>query len=188
MCSTEDGRGGGAMIDAIDPNAESVEKEMLALGVKLENIRFVMNEAFVGKDVFIKCNSIERQVNESLFSLDFSQDALKSKNSICGSNGEENIDVDLIPLITFYYSAQVFVCVNGSDSVQCGRQDAPCESISNGVQHIQESTARMIIIDGECLIGGECVIGDVRMVPVKKTKGKIHFDGKIKKHQRRTAS
>ncbi|KAH7824001.1 uncharacterized protein MONOS_7956 [Monocercomonoides exilis] len=35
MCSTEDGRGGGAMIDAIDPNAKSVEKEMPALGVKL---------------------------------------------------------------------------------------------------------------------------------------------------------
>ncbi|KAH7831327.1 uncharacterized protein MONOS_8306 [Monocercomonoides exilis] len=181
VCSTGNGRGGGMMIDALDPNVECSNKEIPPLGLRLENIRFMMNDAFVGKDVFIRCDSIASQINERLFLLDFSQESLKLNNSMCGSDGEGTIDVDLIPLITFYYSAQVFVSVKGSDSVQCGRQDAPCESISNGVQHIQRSVVNMILIDGEGKIGGECVIGDVRMEPVKKAKGKIHFDGKIEK-------
>ncbi|KAH7816206.1 uncharacterized protein MONOS_8286 [Monocercomonoides exilis] len=181
VCSTGNGRGGGMMIDALDPNVECSNTEMRPLGLRLENIRFMMNDAFVGKDVFILCDSIASQINERLFLLDFSQESLKLNNSMCGSDGEENIDVDLIPLITFYYSSQVFVSVKGSDSAQCGRRDAPCESIGNAVQHIQRSIASMIIIDGEGKIGGECVTGDVRMVPVKKTKGKIHFDGKIEK-------
>ncbi|KAH7831360.1 uncharacterized protein MONOS_6039 [Monocercomonoides exilis] len=181
VCSTGNGSGGGMMIDALDPNVECSNKEIPPLGLRLENIRFMMNDAFVGKDVFIRCESIASQINERLFLLDFSQESLKLNNSMCGSDGEGTIDVDLIPLITFYYSSQVFVSVKGSDSAQCGRQDAPCESISNGVQHIQRSVVNMILIDGEGKIGGECVIGDVRMEPVKKAKGKIHFDGKIEK-------
>ncbi|KAH7815189.1 uncharacterized protein MONOS_13946 [Monocercomonoides exilis] len=157
MCSTEDGRGGGAMIDAIDPNAKSVEKEMPALGVKLEYIRFMMNDAFVGKDVFIRCNSIKLQLNERLSGLDFSQEVLKEENSICGSDKERD-DVDLIPLITFYYSSQVFVCVNGSDS-----------------RHV----VKMILIDGEGDIGGECVVGDLCVKSIKKAKGTIHFNEAI---------
>ncbi|KAH7817387.1 uncharacterized protein MONOS_7782 [Monocercomonoides exilis] len=181
VCFTVNGRGGGMMIDAIDPNVEYTETKIPPLELRLENIRFMMNDAFVGKDMFIRCESIASQINERLFLLDFNQESLKSNNSMCGSDGEENIDVDLIPLVTFYYSSQVFVCVNGSDSRQCGAQNNPCESIGNAVQHIERSVVNMIIIDGAGKIGGECVIGDVRMEPVKKTKGNICFDGKIEK-------
>ncbi|KAH7822687.1 uncharacterized protein MONOS_7346 [Monocercomonoides exilis] len=110
VCSTGNGRGGGMMIDALDPNGECSNTEMPPLGLRLESIRFMMNDAFVGKDVFIRCDSIELQLNERLFGLDFSQEALKGEKSMCGSDGEGKVDVDLIPLITFYYSSQVFVC------------------------------------------------------------------------------
>ncbi|KAH7815478.1 uncharacterized protein MONOS_9749 [Monocercomonoides exilis] len=183
MCSTVDGRGGGLMIDAVDPKAELVEKEMPALGVRLENIRFVMNEAFVGKDVFIKCYSIARQVNETLFVLDFSQDALKSNNSICGRNDVDKVDVDLIPLITFFHSPQVFVSVNGSESRQCGAQEKPCQSICCGVRHIDRSVANMILIDGECLIGGVCEIGDLNVKSLKRAQATIHFNTVIEEDE-----
>eukprot|EP00770_Monocercomonoides_exilis_P014410 MONOS_14356.1-p1 / transcript=MONOS_14356.1 / gene=MONOS_14356 / organism=Monocercomonoides_exilis_PA203 / gene_product=unspecified product / transcript_product=unspecified product / location=Mono_scaffold00988:1314-9395(-) / protein_length=2693 / sequence_SO=supercontig / SO=protein_coding / is_pseudo=false len=182
-CSTVDGRGGGMMIDAVDPNAESVVKEMAALGVRLENIRFVMNEAFVGKDVFIKCYSIAGQVNETLFVLDFSQDALKSNNSICGRDDVDKVDVDLIPLITFCYSVQVFLSVNGNDSRQCGAQDKPCQSINCGVRHIEKSVANMILIDGECLIGGVCEIGDLNVKSLKRVQATIHLNTMIEEDE-----
>ncbi|KAH7815538.1 uncharacterized protein MONOS_7156 [Monocercomonoides exilis] len=183
MCSTMNGRGGGLMIDALDPKAELVEKETPALGVRLENIRFVMNEAFVGKDVFIKCYSIARQVNETLFVLDFSQDALKSNNSICGRDDVDKVDVDLIPLITFFHSPQVFVSVNGSDSRQCGAQDKPCQSICCGVRHIERSVANMILIDGECLIGGVCEIGDLNVKSLKSAQATIHLNAMIEEDE-----
>ncbi|KAH7819425.1 uncharacterized protein MONOS_15285 [Monocercomonoides exilis] len=179
VCSTGNGRGGGIMIGALDPNVEHVNTEMPPLGLRLENIRFMMNDAFVGKDVFIRCDSIELQLNERLFVLDFSQEALKGKDSMCGSDGEGKVDVDLIPLITFYYSSQVFVCVNGSDNRQCGAQNNPCESIGNAVQHIQRSIANMIFIDGEGMMGEECVIRDVRMVSMGREKATVHFEGKM---------
>ncbi|KAH7827236.1 uncharacterized protein MONOS_647 [Monocercomonoides exilis] len=179
VCSTGNGRGGGIMIDALDPNRVPDQMPASPLGLRMENIRFMMNDALVGKDVFIRCDLIELQLNERLFGLDFSQEALKLNNSMCESDGEVNIDVDLIPLITFYYSSQVFVCVKGSDSMQCGRQDAPCESIGNGVQHIQGGIAIMIIIDGEGMMGEECVIGDVRMVSMGREKATVHFEGKM---------
>ncbi|KAH7822656.1 uncharacterized protein MONOS_7274 [Monocercomonoides exilis] len=179
VCSTGNGRGGGMMIDALDPNGECSNTEMPPLGLRLESIRFVMNDAFAGKDVFIRCDSIELQLNERLFGLDFSQEALKGEKSMCGSDGEGKVDVDLIPLITFYYSSQVFVCVNGSDSRQCGAQSNPCESVGNAVQHIGRSVVNMILIDGEGMMGEGCVIGDVKVVSIRREKATIHFCGKM---------
>ncbi|KAH7827840.1 uncharacterized protein MONOS_13047 [Monocercomonoides exilis] len=178
-CSTGFGRGGGMMIDALDPNVEANPPTVPPLRLKMENIRFVMNDAFVGKDVFINCFSIAEQVNETLFVLDFNQDALKSNNSICGRDDVDNVDVDLIPLITFYYSSQVFLSVNGNDNRQCGAQSNPCQSISCSVKHIEKNLMNVLWIDGECVIGGECEIGDVRMNSMTKASATINFNEKI---------
>ncbi|KAH7827782.1 uncharacterized protein MONOS_7460 [Monocercomonoides exilis] len=179
ICSIVKGRGGGLMIDASGlGEAQADTEDAPPLGIMIESTRFTMNDAFVGKDVFIRCKWIEKQINEKLFSLDFSQDALKSNNSICGSD-EEKRDVDLIPLITFYYGQQVFVCVNGRDIRQCGEQTNPCKSISHGVSHIQKGIMNAIFIDGEGDIGGECVMGDVSVKPMKKVKATINFNATV---------
>ncbi|KAH7827798.1 uncharacterized protein MONOS_9124 [Monocercomonoides exilis] len=179
ICSIVKGRGGGLMIDASGlGEAQADTEDALPLGIMIESTRFTMNDAFVGKDVFIRCKWIEKQINEKLFSLDFSQDALKSNNSICGSD-EEKRDIDLIPLVTFYYGQQVFVCVNGRDIRQCGEQTNPCKSISHGVSHIQKGIMNVIFIDGEGDIGGECVMGDVSVKPMKKAKATIHFNATV---------
>eukprot|EP00770_Monocercomonoides_exilis_P012221 MONOS_12163.1-p1 / transcript=MONOS_12163.1 / gene=MONOS_12163 / organism=Monocercomonoides_exilis_PA203 / gene_product=unspecified product / transcript_product=unspecified product / location=Mono_scaffold00655:1427-6922(-) / protein_length=1832 / sequence_SO=supercontig / SO=protein_coding / is_pseudo=false len=179
VCSTANGRGGGMMIDALDPNRVPDQMPASPLGLIMENIRFMMNDAHVGKDVFIRCNSIDSQVNETLFSLDFSQEALKLNNSVWGSDASGGGDVDLIPLITFYFAVQVFANVGGTDSRQCGAQTNPCKSISCSASHIQRGVANMIFVDGEGDIGGECVIGDLCVKSVKKTKATIHFNATI---------
>ncbi|KAH7817128.1 uncharacterized protein MONOS_9772 [Monocercomonoides exilis] len=177
-CSSVKVRGGGMMVEALDPN-EGGTSALGPVGIKMENVRFLGNEAFVEKDVFIKCHSIGKQINKTMFVLDFEQDALKGKNSMCGSDGEGKVDVDLIPLITFFHSAQVFVSVNENDSRQCGAQNYPCQSISCGFKHIERSVANMILIHGECMICGWCEIGDLNVKSVKKAKSTIHFEGKM---------
>ncbi|KAH7824481.1 uncharacterized protein MONOS_3978 [Monocercomonoides exilis] len=179
ICSIVKGRGGGLMIDASglgETQTDTVDAPFL--GILIESTRFTMNDAFVGKDVFIRRKWIEKQINEKLFSLDFSQDALKSNNSICGSD-EEKRDIDLIPLVTFYYGQQVFVEANGRDIRQCGEQTNPCKSISHGVSHIQKGIMNVIFIDGEGDIGGECVMGDVSVKPMKKVKATIRFNATV---------
>ncbi|KAH7820078.1 uncharacterized protein MONOS_6094 [Monocercomonoides exilis] len=177
-CSTSNGYGGGVMVDGVDPN-EPAGNTFGSLGLMMENIRFVMNEAFVGRDVFIRCHSIEKQINETLFVLDFNQEALKSNNSIYGRDEINRVDVDLIPLIKFYNGIQVFVNVNGADGRQCGSQDDPCQSISNAAKHIQRGIMNAIVIEEEGMIGGECEIGDVRITSMKRSGATIHLNGTI---------
>ncbi|KAH7823374.1 uncharacterized protein MONOS_4682fu16655 [Monocercomonoides exilis] len=178
-CSVVKGRGGGLMIDASGlDGAQTDTGDAPPLGILIESTRYTMNDAYVGKDVFIRCNRIEKEINEKLFSLDFSQESLKSNNSICGSD-EEKTDIDLIPLITFYYGQQVFVNANGRDIRQCGEQTNPCKSISCSVDHIQRGVGNVIWIDEEGDIGGECVIGDLNVKSMKKMKATVHFNATI---------
>eukprot|EP00770_Monocercomonoides_exilis_P004704 MONOS_4682.1-p1 / transcript=MONOS_4682.1 / gene=MONOS_4682 / organism=Monocercomonoides_exilis_PA203 / gene_product=unspecified product / transcript_product=unspecified product / location=Mono_scaffold00127:43-5364(-) / protein_length=1628 / sequence_SO=supercontig / SO=protein_coding / is_pseudo=false len=178
-CSVVKGRGGGLMIDASGlGETQAGTEDAPPLGIMIESTRFTMNDAYVGKDVFIRCNRIEKQINEKLFSLDFSQESLKSNNSICGSD-EEKTDIDLIPLITFYYGQQVFVNANGRDMRQCGEQTNPCKSISCSVDHIQRGVVNIVFIDEEGDIGGECAIGDLSVKSMKKMKAIVHFNEAI---------
>ncbi|KAH7828729.1 uncharacterized protein MONOS_13759c2 [Monocercomonoides exilis] len=119
-----------------------------------------------------------KNTNTEMPPLGLSQEALKEENSICGSDKERD-DVDLMPLITFYCSSQVFVCVNGSDSRQCGAQEKPCQCIWCGVRHIEKSVANMIVIDGEGMMGEGCVIGDLSVKSMKKMKAIVHFNETI---------
>eukprot|EP00770_Monocercomonoides_exilis_P014649 MONOS_14595.1-p1 / transcript=MONOS_14595.1 / gene=MONOS_14595 / organism=Monocercomonoides_exilis_PA203 / gene_product=unspecified product / transcript_product=unspecified product / location=Mono_scaffold01031:5732-14599(-) / protein_length=2873 / sequence_SO=supercontig / SO=protein_coding / is_pseudo=false len=181
-CSSETGCGGGLFVDGSDPHANyGNESQIPPLNFKIVNILFVMNEAHVGKDIFVRCHSIEHQINETLFALNYSQESLNSNNSICGRDGWSEGDVDLIPLITFYYSAQVFVSGRGSDGRGCGAQSSACASINCGVEHVQEGVMNGILIDGEGFVRKECVIGDLVVNSLKKTQGIVRLNCKIEK-------
>ncbi|KAH7826564.1 uncharacterized protein MONOS_7899 [Monocercomonoides exilis] len=181
-CSTGSGCGGGLHIDGYDPNANyGNETQIPSLKFKIVNILFVMNEAHVGKDIFIRCFSIAHQINETLFALNYNQESLNSNNSICGRDIESEGDVDLIPLITYYYSTQVFLNGTGSDGRQCGAQTNPCSSINCGVDHIEQGVMNAILIDGEGAVTKECVVGDLDVNSLKKTQGIVRLNCKIEK-------
>ncbi|KAH7816349.1 putative Protein tyrosine and serine/threonine kinase [Monocercomonoides exilis] len=181
-CSTESGRGGGLFIDGADPNVNiDDESQIPSLNFKIVNILFRLNEAFVGKDIFIKCHSILDQINETLFALNFNQESLRTNNSICGSDLKGNTDMDVIPRITFYKGLQVFVNEGGADGRRCGAQSNPCKSINCAIDHIQEGVMNAILIDGEGVVSGECVIGDLVVRSFKKTQAIVKLKSKIEK-------
>ncbi|KAH7818581.1 uncharacterized protein MONOS_14473 [Monocercomonoides exilis] len=180
-CSTVSGRGGGLFIDGADPNVNCADETQIPLlRIKIVNIKFLLNEAFVGNDIFIKCFSIEHQINETLFNLN-NQESLGTNNSVCGRDIESEGDIDLIPLITYYYGLQVFVNGTGSDGRRCGAQSNPCKSINCGVDHIQEGVMNAILIDGEGVVSGECEIRDLVVSSFKKTQAIIRLNSKIEK-------
>ncbi|KAH7828410.1 uncharacterized protein MONOS_3071 [Monocercomonoides exilis] len=181
-CSTESGRGGGLFINGADPNVNYADETQIpCLRIFIVNIMFYMNEAFVGNDIFIKCYSIIRQINETMFALNFNQESLNSDNSICGSDIEGNADMDLIPRITFFKGLQVFLNGSGADGRRCGAQTNPCSSINCGVDHIQEGVMNAILIDGEGVVSGECVIGDLVVNSFKKKQAIVKLKSKIEK-------
>ncbi|KAH7832665.1 uncharacterized protein MONOS_3988 [Monocercomonoides exilis] len=181
-CSSETGCGGGLFIDGSDPNANyGNESQIPPLKFKIVNVLFYMNEASVGKDIFVRCHSIEHQINETLFALNYNQKSLNSNNSICGRGVESEGDVDLIPLITYFYGLQVFVNATGTDGRRCGAQSNPCLSINCGVDHIQEGVMNAILIDGEGFVTEECVIGDLVVNSLKKTQAVVRLNLKIEK-------
>ncbi|KAH7817948.1 uncharacterized protein MONOS_13561 [Monocercomonoides exilis] len=181
-CSMESGRGGGLFIDEADPNVNCADAtQMPRLWIKIVNIKFSLNEAFVGKDIFIKCHSIVRQISETLFTLDYNQESLNSDNSICGCDSEiEGID-NLIPRITYFKGLQVFVNAGGEDGRLCGTWNYPCKSINCGIDHIQEGVMNAILIDGEGAVTMECVIGDLVVNSFKKSQAIVKLKSKIEK-------
>ncbi|KAH7819198.1 uncharacterized protein MONOS_10303 [Monocercomonoides exilis] len=181
-CSKESGFGGGLFINGAEDNVNYADETQIPpLKFKIVNILFYMNEAFVGENIFIRCFSIEHQINETLFDLNYSQESLNSNNSICGRDVESEGDVDLIPLITYYYGLQVFLNGTGSDGRQCGAQTNPCSSINCGVDHIEQGVMNAILIDGEGTVTKECVIGDLVVSSFKKTQSIVKLNSKIEK-------
>ncbi|KAH7827674.1 uncharacterized protein MONOS_10694 [Monocercomonoides exilis] len=181
MCSAAKGKGGGLMVDGVDQKADFAETGIMGLGLRMESVRFIMNDAFVGRDVFIKCYSIEDQINETLFSLDFTQDSLKSENSICGSDLRGKINQNLIPFVSIYCGVQAFVSGEGVDGRQCGAQNSPCSSVNCAVDHIQEGVMNAILIDGEGTVTKECVIGDLVVNSLKKAQAIVRLNSKVEK-------
>ncbi|KAH7824024.1 uncharacterized protein MONOS_9270 [Monocercomonoides exilis] len=176
-CSESTGRGGGMMLDFCDPDApfQTPSKPLL---LHIAGVQFMMNSAFMGKDVFINCHSIDEQINETLFALDFSQPSLRMNTSICGSDSAHS-DIDLIPLITFLYTPQVFVSMESEDSNQCGKQDNPCRSVSHGVRHVQAGLFNAICVDSSTVVAEPTVISDLTLKSISKQQSAIHFNSSI---------
>ncbi|KAH7824100.1 uncharacterized protein MONOS_12638 [Monocercomonoides exilis] len=176
-CSESTGRGGGMMLDFCDPDApfQTPSKPLL---LHIASVQFMMNSAFMGKDVFINCHSIDGQINETLFALDFSQPSLRMNTSICGSDLTHS-DIDLIPLITFLYTPQVFVSMESEDSNQCGKQDNPCRSVSHGVRHVQAGLFNAICVDSSSVVAEPTVVSDLTLKSITKHQSAIHFNSSI---------
>eukprot|EP00770_Monocercomonoides_exilis_P003262 MONOS_3242.1-p1 / transcript=MONOS_3242.1 / gene=MONOS_3242 / organism=Monocercomonoides_exilis_PA203 / gene_product=unspecified product / transcript_product=unspecified product / location=Mono_scaffold00075:2848-11882(+) / protein_length=2861 / sequence_SO=supercontig / SO=protein_coding / is_pseudo=false len=178
-CSTVEGRGGGMMFDCVDPSSPAPAQDgSLFLPLKISEIRFTMNDALVGKDIFISCQSIEQQINETLFALDFSQESLQSNKSICASDADEQ-DVDLIPLITFLYAPQIFVCLDSADTRQCGLPTNPCQSISSAVHHIQPGLVNIIFINTSSTFLSETTVHGLSILPSTKQQATIQLSTAI---------
>ncbi|KAH7818910.1 uncharacterized protein MONOS_14296 [Monocercomonoides exilis] len=181
-CSTESGRGGGLYIDGAEENVNFEDDTRIpSLNFNIVNIMFYLNEAHEGNDIFIKCYSIAKQINETLFTLNYNQESLNSDNSICGCDSEiEGID-NLIPRITYFKGLQVFLNAGGVDGRRCGAQGNPCSSINVAINHIEQGVMNAILIDGEGVVSGECVIGDLNVNSYKKSQAIVKLKSKIEK-------
>ncbi|KAH7826051.1 uncharacterized protein MONOS_4179 [Monocercomonoides exilis] len=157
FCSTT-GRGGWLFLEC----TSVVEQP---LNFVLSNITFKDNSAFRGRDVYVRCHSIETQIVDDQFLLDFRTPFVKDL-AIWGCTTDSFVgEEDLLLRVVKYQSETIFVSSsatgNHGDSKQCGELSAPCQSLDVGVQHTIPSSYSQLLISKETIINGECDVHDV---------------------------
>eukprot|EP00770_Monocercomonoides_exilis_P015776 MONOS_15727.1-p1 / transcript=MONOS_15727.1 / gene=MONOS_15727 / organism=Monocercomonoides_exilis_PA203 / gene_product=unspecified product / transcript_product=unspecified product / location=Mono_scaffold01330:43-5832(-) / protein_length=1912 / sequence_SO=supercontig / SO=protein_coding / is_pseudo=false len=156
FCSNT-GRGGWMFLEC----TSTVEHP---LNFVLSNITLKDNTALKGRDVYVRCHSIETQIADEQFLLDFRAPFVKDL-AVWGCTtdsfeGEE----DLLLRVVKYLSETIFVSSvseNHKDSKQCGEFSMPCQSLDVGVQHIIPSSYSQLLISKETVIVGECEAMDL---------------------------
>ncbi|KAH7815288.1 uncharacterized protein MONOS_10705 [Monocercomonoides exilis] len=156
FCSST-GRGGWLFLECIS----TVEHP---LNFVLSNITFKDNSALRGRDVYVRCHSIETQIVEEQFLLDFRAPFVKEL-AMWGCTTDSFVgEEDLLLRVVKYQSETIFVSYadeNATDSKQCGELSAPCQSLDIGVQHIIPSSYSQLLISKETIINGRCEAKDV---------------------------
>ncbi|KAH7827135.1 uncharacterized protein MONOS_12631 [Monocercomonoides exilis] len=151
FCSTT-GRGGWLFLEC----TWTVEQP---LNFVLSNITFKDNSALRGRDAYVRCHSIETQIGEKQFLLDFRAPFVKEL-AMWGCTTDSFVgEEDLLLMVVRYQSETIFVSSvadNHTDSKQCGEFSAPCHSLDTGVQHIIPSSYSQLLVSEETIINGEC--------------------------------
>ncbi|KAH7827323.1 uncharacterized protein MONOS_15705 [Monocercomonoides exilis] len=151
------GRGGWLFLGC----APTVEQPLQFV---LSNITFRDNSALRGRDAYVRCHSIENQIVDEQFLLDFRAPFVKEL-AIWGCTTDTFLDEeDLLLKVVKYQSETIFVSSvadNHSDSKQCGEFSMPCKSLNDGVPHIIPSLFSQLLILGETGIVEKCDVHDV---------------------------
>ncbi|KAH7832034.1 uncharacterized protein MONOS_411 [Monocercomonoides exilis] len=156
FCSTT-GRGGCLFLECTSTAEQP-------LNFVLSNITFRDNSAFRGRDVYVRCHSIDTQIVDEQFLLDFRAPFVKDK-AVWGCSTDSFVgEEDLLLRVVKYQSETIFVSSvadSHTDSKQCGEFSVPCQSLNVGVQHIIPSSYSQLLISEETIINKECEAKDV---------------------------
>ncbi|KAH7828414.1 uncharacterized protein MONOS_15188 [Monocercomonoides exilis] len=156
FCSTT-GRGGWLFLECTSATEQP-------LNFVLSNITFRDNSALRGRDVYVRCHSIENQIVDEQFLLDFRLPFVKELAMWGCTTDSFEREEDLLLRVVKYLSETIFVSSvseNHKDIKQCGEFNMPCESLNVGVQHIIPSLYSQLLILGQTIIVGECEAHDV---------------------------
>ncbi|KAH7832757.1 uncharacterized protein MONOS_5614 [Monocercomonoides exilis] len=156
FCSTA-GRGGWLFLECTSTAEQP-------LNFVLSSITFRDNTALRGRDVYIRCHSIENQIVDEQFLLDFRAPFVKDK-AVWGCTTDSFVgEEDLLLRVMKYQSETIFVssvAENEEDNKQCGEFNTPCHSLSFGVQHIIPSLYSQLLILEQTEIVGKCDVLNV---------------------------
>ncbi|KAH7817575.1 uncharacterized protein MONOS_18124 [Monocercomonoides exilis] len=177
-CNIEYGKGGGMFVES---------EEEGALKFVFRNCLFEGNMGWKGKDIFVSCINIEKQINENQFELNAEGISMLRDDSICGTDKTEHVgaDVDLMKFISVFKSRTIIVsgrcnCSGGeisygADERQCGAADRPCATVEYGASHLCGTLFVVLGIDGESSLNGPTILEEMTLRSVNSEYGKICF-------------
>ncbi|KAH7817500.1 uncharacterized protein MONOS_10135 [Monocercomonoides exilis] len=172
-CSTTNGRGGGLYL-----RTELTTK----LSIHIEPLKFEANTAHVGRDLFIECNDLNTQLNETMFKMDFDPSVFVRLNALYGIDRSEfsSEPVNLLDFILIYQSDTIIVSSEqikgGNDTKQCGTLALPCATIGYSLIHLTHKVDSRLLVDLQSVIDCEIELCDVTMMSRKKTTASIEIE------------
>ncbi|KAH7815657.1 uncharacterized protein MONOS_16705 [Monocercomonoides exilis] len=131
VCENENngGKGGGIYLDC----------SLNEGGFQLTSISFSECSATVGKNMFVKSSNLVNSVKTERFAIvntDYEDDG----NAFVGEDGKYE-EMDLRVFLVSLKWVVVSVSTGGHDTLGCGIEKFPCESMKSGIDHIDRSGA-----------------------------------------------
>ncbi|KAH7831271.1 uncharacterized protein MONOS_11190 [Monocercomonoides exilis] len=174
---SEGGKGGGIYLDCSSNEGE----------FQLSSISFSGCSATVGKNMFAKSSNLVNSVNTERFAFDctgFKDDG----NAFVGEDGKYG-EMDLRVYLVSLKWVEVSVSTGGHDTLGCGSEIFPCESMKSGIDHIDRSGTegeRKVKVKDEVTIEDIYSFTDALVIDGCANEGDetehrpIHFEGTIK--------
>ncbi|KAH7826709.1 uncharacterized protein MONOS_15505 [Monocercomonoides exilis] len=175
-CSVSEGKGGGVYLKT------ELRGE---LDYVFDGVIFRRNTAFIGNDVFIVCDCIERQINETQFNLDFRDVEFIRQNAIYGMDAGEHKEeaMDLMSLIVKYQSDTIVVSSKegkgGSNEQQCGKPSLPCATIGFGLRHLTHDFLSQMVVDEESVIDEEIGLDTLTLSGMHEVQSRVVVKGRM---------
>ncbi|KAH7822077.1 uncharacterized protein MONOS_2898 [Monocercomonoides exilis] len=164
-CSAVGGKGGGVYLDCLS-------KDLNPLPFLIANVNFSNNNAFVGRDVFVKCFSIEAQINEFQFKFEMREPPYNRSNAVWGIDSLDHMtDTDLIPFVVIFANELIFVSNSNSlamDVKNCGSSTNPCQSMNYGLGHVVTSSFSQLLIEDSTVLTNSCI---AKSTTIRSLKG-----------------
>ncbi|KAH7829998.1 uncharacterized protein MONOS_465 [Monocercomonoides exilis] len=102
-------------------------------------IDFISDNATIGRDIFMVCDSLRTYATKEHFQLDFAKPITEfnPENALYGTDRIEFTDYDLLSFLIIYTSPNIYVSSTGSANYsRCGSIKEPCTSMTIGVAHL----------------------------------------------------
>ncbi|KAH7826556.1 uncharacterized protein MONOS_7906 [Monocercomonoides exilis] len=175
-CSVSEGKGGGVYLKT------ELKGE---LDYVFDKVIFRRNTAFIGNDMFIVCDCIERQINETQFNIDFRDVEFIRQNAIYGMDAGEHKEeaMDLMSLIVKYQSDTIVVSSKegkgGSNEQQCGKPLLPCATIGFGLRHLTYDFFSQVFVDEESVIDEEIGLETLTLSGMHEVQSRVVVKGRM---------
>eukprot|EP00770_Monocercomonoides_exilis_P002542 MONOS_2526.1-p1 / transcript=MONOS_2526.1 / gene=MONOS_2526 / organism=Monocercomonoides_exilis_PA203 / gene_product=unspecified product / transcript_product=unspecified product / location=Mono_scaffold00052:138938-145108(-) / protein_length=2056 / sequence_SO=supercontig / SO=protein_coding / is_pseudo=false len=124
---SEGGRGGGIYLDC----------SLNEGGFQLSSISFSGCRAAIGKNMFVKSSSLVNSVKIERFAI-VNTDYVEDGNAFVGEDGKYG-EMDLRMFLVSLKWMVVSVSKDGHDTLGCGNEIFPCQSMKSGIDHIDRS-------------------------------------------------
>eukprot|EP00770_Monocercomonoides_exilis_P001131 MONOS_1123.1-p1 / transcript=MONOS_1123.1 / gene=MONOS_1123 / organism=Monocercomonoides_exilis_PA203 / gene_product=unspecified product / transcript_product=unspecified product / location=Mono_scaffold00019:44506-52427(+) / protein_length=2565 / sequence_SO=supercontig / SO=protein_coding / is_pseudo=false len=181
-CSTENaassdrcGFGGGLflnILNALQPTDSTAQVQnsynsLVETAFSLNDVSFSMNNASVGRDMYIMCHSFSDQLSSSMITITFHPLEYDYDNSIIGSErsdeiGADSMEEDILGLfMTFKWQSVIASSFTGKDGTLCGRTGLPCATMGESLVHFDGNGTSTILIRDIVVLGEELKLSDM---------------------------
>ncbi|KAH7822755.1 uncharacterized protein MONOS_3374 [Monocercomonoides exilis] len=136
-CTEQNGKGGWMYVKCFE--STSINPFLF------EDTSFVLNDAAIGKNLFIK--SFDLNATVTLASFLFGFDELKNDQSLFVGSDESFAEADLFMFLVEFKSLKVFVSSFGHDVMRCGGKEEPCMTLWKSIRQskVNDNSKEMVV-------------------------------------------